>query len=59
MVPAHPQWGGARLGECHDGFGAKVVGGKECPHGNGLVDEGKGLAFKVVVENGFFRFFRC
>ena len=49
-MAAHPQRGGATVGQRDDGFGTEVVGGEQRTHGDGLVDAVEGFAGEISVE---------
>ncbi|MDT4836554.1 hypothetical protein FQZ97_702590 [compost metagenome] len=49
-MPAHPQRGGARVGQCHDGLGPQVVGREQRAHGDGLVNAREFFALEVVAQ---------
>ena len=56
-VAAHPQGGGAGIGQRHNRFGAKVVSREQRAHGNGLVDVGESFAREVGVQSHFLGVF--
>ena len=58
-VAAHPQHGGAGVGQSHDRFGVQVVRREQSAHSNRLVDAGECLASEITIQFDFLSSFGC